>query len=129
MSRGIPLSFTGLHTGDEAVVALHVLCHLGGTHGDCCVKIGEGYDEDEVGDVVGPAVDVGECLEESVRGISCSPEPGKGDVGSAKLQNLSPDAALYFGFFLVDYVQTSFAAHDFAVGSALLIDALTFILF
>ena len=38
----------GLYTGDEAIVALHVFSHLGGTHCDGGVEVGEGYNEHEV---------------------------------------------------------------------------------
>ena len=48
---------SGLHTWDESVVALHVLGHLGGTHGDGCIEVGEGNNEDEVDKVVPESVD------------------------------------------------------------------------
>ena len=37
---------TGFHTGDEAVVAFHILGHLRGLHGDCRIEVGEDYDQE-----------------------------------------------------------------------------------
>lgn len=55
---------TGLYTGDEAIVALHVFSHLGGTHCDGSVEVSEGYNEHEVDKIIPKAIDIREgCIE------------------------------------------------------------------
>ena len=57
---------SGLHSGDESAVLLHLLSHHGGVHGYSCVEVSEGHYEEGEDEVVPESGIVAQCSRKSL---------------------------------------------------------------